>query len=597
MCINDRIARLRKIMKQKGIQVYVIPTADYHQSEYVSEYFKERQYMTGFTGSAGTAVVTMDEVGLWTDGRYFIQAEKEIAGTEVKLFPMGMEDVPSVEEYLKKRMALGENVGCDGRNIDAKAGITYKEMADKYGVSFYPQASLLDEVWDDRPDFPMSQAFLLPEKYAGKSVVEKLAEVREDMEKVGAKVHVLNDACDIAWLLNIRGGDICHVPVLLSYCILTETECRWYVMQEDLSEAICGYLSDSNIDVRNYQDFYQDLEELQREVVLVDLNKINYRMYDILNEGGHRLINQRNPEELQKAVKNPIEVENIRNAHIKDGVVVTKFMYWLKQTIKTTKITELDAAAHIDGLRAEVPGYVDISFDTIAAYGENAAMMHYEPTEENHAVIEPRGFLLVDSGGHYMEGSTDITRTFAMGPLSDEERSMFTAVVRSNLLLADAKFLYGCDGRNLDILARGPLWQMGVDYRCGTGHGNGYMLNVHEGPNAFRWRKVAGAHEQPAFEEGMITTDEPGVYEEGKYGIRIENELLCKKGYKNQYGQFMEFETITYAPIDLDGIDITLMNDYERNLLNRYHEMVYRKIAPYLSEQEKIWLCEYTRKI
>lgn len=296
-------------------------------------------------------------------------------------------------------------------------------------------------------------------------------------------------------------------------------------------------------------------------------------------------------------MKNPVEIENIRNAHIKDGVAVTKFMYWLKNTIGRETITEMDAARHMDELRAGLEHYVDISFDTIAAYGSNAAMMHYKADETCNTVLEPKGFLLVDSGGHYLEGSTDITRTFALGEISEEEKLMFTAVVRGNLNLADAKFLYGCSGLNLDILAREPLWQLGMDYRCGTGHGNGYLLNVHEGPNSFRWRKLPGVIDDIPVQEGMITTDEPGVYEEGRYGIRIENELLCKKGVKNEYGQFMEFENITYAPIDLDAIDAGEMTGRERKLLNDYHKKVYEVISPYLNDAEKKWLQEYTREI
>lgn len=597
MSVNERIAALRALMKEKEIQVYVVPTSDYHQSEYVSEYFKEREYLTGFTGSAGTVVVTMEEAGLWTDGRYFIQAEREIAGSEVKLYPMGMEDVPTVREYVERQMEKGCNVGFDGRVLDAKAGAFYRKAADRHNVHICPQETLVHEIWQDRPAFPVSQAFILKECYAGKSTTDKLAEVREDMGKAGASTHVLNDACDIAWLLNLRGNDICHVPVILSYVILKADRCVWYVKSENITEEVAQYLEKHQISVREYDAFYEELADVRDEKVLVDMEKINYRMYNILENAGNELINERNPEELRKAVKNPVEVENTRNAHVKDGVAVTRFMYWLKNTIGKEPITEMDAAAYMDGLRAALPNYVDISFDTIAAYGANAAMMHYEPNEEHNAVLEPKGFLLVDSGGHYLEGSTDITRTFALGPLTDEERLMFTTVVRSNLLLANAKFLYGCDGRNLDVIAREPLWQMGIDYRCGTGHGNGYLLNVHEGPNAFRWRKVAGAPDQPALEEGMITTDEPGVYEEGRYGIRIENELLCKKGIKNQYGQFMEFENITYAPIDLDAIAVEEMTASERKMLNDYHKMVYEVVAPHLTDEEREWLKVYTREV
>lgn len=594
MNINQRIEKLRQFMKKRGLTVYIVPTSDFHQSEYVSEYFKARQFITGFTGSAGTAVITMEEACLWTDGRYFIQAAHELEGTEVKLCRIGMEGVPELKEYVKEHLTEKGGLGFDGRVMSAKDGEYYHKLARECGTSLYTEEDLIGEIWEERPGFPISTPFVLETKYAGKTVKEKIEEVRNDMEKKGADYHILNDACDIAWLLNIRGNDISHVPVILSYLILDGTHCFWYVKQENITPELRTYLDENNITVKDYEDIYEDLGEIQDGIVLADLGKINYNMKASLTVP---VKDERNPEESRKAVKNGVEVENIRNAHIKDGVAVTKFMYWLKQTIGKEIITEMDAARYMDKLREELSHYVDISFDTIAAYGENAAMMHYEPNEEHNAVLQPRGFLLVDSGGHYLEGSTDITRTFALGPISKEERLMFTTVVRSNLILANAKFLYGCTGRNLDILAREPLWQMGIDYRCGTGHGNGYLLNVHEGPNAFRWRKLSGAKEEPALEEGMITTDEPGVYVEGKYGIRIENELLCKKAEKNEYGQFMEFENITYAPIDLDAIDPSEMTSSEKRMLNDYHKKVYDVVAPYLNNEEKEWLKKYTEEI
>lgn len=591
---NNKINQLRELMRERGITVYIIPTSDYHQSEYISGYFKTRQFLTGFTGSAGTAVVTMDEACLWTDGRYFIQAERELEGSEIRLFKMGMEGVPDIKEYVEERMNPEACIGFDGKVLCAQDGMDYAGIAEDHNASVRSGEDLVGMIWKDRPAFPCSSMFVLEEKYAGKSTAEKLKDVRKKMSGYGAEVHVLSDACDIAWLLNIRGADISHVPVVLSFVLMDMENCFWYVNREKLNEEVCRYLSDNHIIIKDYNDIYSDVEKIKKKMILADLRKINYKLRCSADTD---ILDYSNPEELMKSMKNPVEIENIRNAHIKDGVAVTKFMYWLKNTIGRETITEMDAARHMDELRAGLEHYVDISFDTIAAYGSNAAMMHYKADETCNTVLEPKGFLLVDSGGHYLEGSTDITRTFALGEISEEEKLMFTAVVRGNLNLADAKFLYGCSGLNLDILAREPLWQLGMDYRCGTGHGNGYLLNVHEGPNSFRWRKLPGVIDDIPVQEGMITTDEPGVYEEGRYGIRIENELLCKKGVKNEYGQFMEFENITYAPIDLDAIDAGEMTGRERKLLNDYHKKVYEVISPYLNDAEKKWLQEYTREI
>lgn len=600
MDVNSRIMKLRDKMEEHGISIYIVPTSDYHQSEYVSDYFKAREFITGFTGSAGTAVITREGSGLWTDGRYFIQAERELTGSEVRLYRMGMEGVPDIPDYLREHLQEGDILGFDGGVVAAIEGERYGKLAAENGAKI-KSCDLIAEIWKDRPAFPKSQPFVLEEKYAGKSVQEKLAEIREELAKQKADAHVLNDACDIAWLLNIRGGDISHVPVILSFLYIDHACCKWYV--KDLEPAdvrfcdrdVRTYLEENGIEICRYEAFYSDLRRLSGKKVLADHRKINVEMAEALQNCERK--DGWNPAELKKAVKNKTEIENLRRAHIQDGVAVTKFMYWLKKQIGKEEITEMTAAARMDGLRRELEDYVDLSFDTIAAYGENAAMMHYEPDASCDTVLQPRGFLLVDSGGHYLTGSTDITRTFVLGELTKEERQMFTAVVRSNLTLANARFLKGCDGSNLDILAREPLWQMGVDYRCGTGHGNGYLLNVHEGPNAFRYRKIQDGLPQPPLEAGMVTTDEPGVYEEGKYGIRIENELLCVEGIKNEYGQFMKFETITYAPIDKEGIDPDAMTAQEKQWLNEYHAMVYKTIHAYLTEEEATWLKVVTAAI
>lgn len=595
--ITERLVALRKEMAKRNISIYVVPTADFHESEYVGEHFKARKFITGFTGSAGTAVITMEEAGLWTDGRYFVQAEKQLQGSTVTLYRMGEEGVPTVNEFIEQKLKEGGTIGFDGRVVNTRWGLQLKEIAKKKNGALYVEEDLIDLIWKDRPALAKTPMFILEEKYSGKSTKTKLEELRAAMEKEGADTHILTSLYDIAWLLNVRGNDIECVPVVLSFLLLTKTDCTWFLQEEILTDEIRAYLNENHIKTRPYEEVYAAAAELPADArVLLDRACVNYRICNNLKDS-ITIVDGANPTELMKAIKNPVEVDNTRAAHVKDGVAFTKFMYWLKQNIGKEKITEISASDYLEKCRREQEGLIELSFNTISAYGSNAAMMHYSATPESDAELKPEGFLLVDSGGHYYEGTTDITRTIALGPITDEMRLHFTTVCRSNLNLANAKFLYGCSGLNLDILSRGPLWQMGIDYKCGTGHGVGYLLNVHEGPNGFRWRVVPERHDNGTLEEGMITTDEPGVYIEGKYGIRTENELVCHKAEKNEYGQFMEFENITYAPIDLDAIDPDEMTGTERKLLNDYHKKVYETISPYLTVEEKEWLKKYTRAI
>lgn len=594
--IQKRLEALRSEMKKRGITVYVVPTSDFHQSEYVGEYFKARKYMTGFTGSAGTAVITMKEAGLWTDGRYFIQAAAQLEGSGVTLFRMGEEGVPKVEDYVEEQLEKGGCIGFDGRVMDAKAGKKYAEIAEKKEGSLYVTEDLVDIIWTERPSLPAHKVWILEQEYAGMSTEEKLSQVREQMKQEGADVHILASLYDIAWLLNLRGDDIDHVPVFLSFVAVEEKKTTLFINQEILEDKVKKYLKDNQIQVEDYEKIYAYAENLKDHKVLMSLEEVNYRIAENVQKHS-QIVDAPNPSLLLKSIKNETELENTRIAHLKDAVAVTKFMYWLKTNIGKKEITEISASDYLEELRKEQEHFLDVSFDTICAYGANAAMMHYSASEESNAILKPEGFLLVDSGGHYLEGTTDITRTFALGELSYEQKKHFTAVCRSNLNLANAKFLYGCSGINLDILARGPLWDMGIDYRCGTGHGVGHILNVHEGPNGFRWKIVQERNDSGKLEAGMITTDEPGVYLEGAYGIRLENELICVKDEKNEYGQFMKFENITYVPMDLDAILPEEMTFREKQELNEYHQMVYEKISPYLNEEERIWLKEYTRAI
>lgn len=595
--IPERLTALREEMKRRNIDIYVVPTADFHESEYVGEHFKARKFITGFTGSAGTAVITLKEAGLWTDGRYFVQAEKQLEGSTVTLYRMAEEGVPAVEEFVKDKLPQGGCIGFDGRTVNGAWGEKFAAIAEEKGGSLSVGEDLINLIWTDRPELSRAPLFILEEKYSGKSTAEKIKDVRAKMAEEGADVHILTSLCDIAWLLNIRGGDIQSVPVVLSYLVLTKDQCIWFLQEEVVDDAIRAYLNENHIETRPYDAIYTYVPTIpESAVVLMNKSGVNYRICNELNKN-IQVINKPNPTELMKAVKNPVEVDNTRLAHVKDGVAVTKFMYWLKTNIGKIPMTEISASDYLEARRREQENFIDLSFTTISAYGANAAMMHYSATPESNTVLKPEGFLLVDSGGHYYEGTTDITRTFVLGPISDEMKQHFTAVCRSNMKLANAKFLYGACGLNLDILARGPLWDMGIDYKCGTGHGVGYILNVHEGPNGFRWKIVPERHDSGVLEEGMITTDEPGVYLEGKYGIRTENELVCRKAEKNEYGQFMEFENITYAPIDLDGIDPEQMSPREKQMLNDYHKKVYEVLSPYMTEEENEWLKKYTRAI
>ena len=595
--IQERLKALRAEMEKRGITVYVVPTADFHESEYVGDHFKARKFITGFTGSAGTAVITLDEAGLWTDGRYFVQAENQLKDSTVTLYRMGEEGVPTVDEFVKDRLNEGGCLGFDGRVVNGTWGGRLEKIAAEKNVSMHVTEDLIDLIWEDRPALSKQPLFILEEKYSGKSTADKIGDLRKAMKENGADVHILTSLYDIAWLLNIRGNDIDYVPVVLSYLVLNETECIWFLQEEVVDDKIRAYLEENHITTKPYDAIYDYVPEIPADaVVLMNRGTVNYRIVNSLDKA-IKVVDKPNPTELMKAVKNKTEVDNTRAAHVKDGVAFTKFMYWLKTNIGKIPMTEISASDYLEARRREQDNFIELSFNTICAYGANAAMMHYAATPESDAELKPEGFLLVDSGGHYFEGTTDITRTMALGPITDEMRLHFTTVCRSNMNLAHAKFLYGCTGLNLDILSRGPLWEMGIDYKCGTGHGVGYVLNVHEGPNGFRWRVVPERHDNGVLEEGMITTDEPGVYLEGKYGIRTENELVCRKAEKNEYGQFMEFENITYAPIDLDAIDPDLLSAREKKMLNDYHKMVYDTISPYMTAEENEWLKRYTRAI
>ena len=553
--------------------------------------------MSGYTGSAGTLVITRTEAGLWTDGRYFIQAEKELKGSEIKLFKMGVEGVPTILEYLIEKMPKDSVLGFDGRAISAKEGKDFKEKLAFKNIEIKYEKDIVDLVWTNRPNLSDKKAFKLDVEYSGVSFSDKLKKVRESMKKSGVTKNIVITLDDIAWLFNIRGRDVKYNPVVLSYVVIGIDDIHLFVDENKLTEGIKEELSGENVQIRPYDSVYEFIKELKEdEIVSIDPYKVNYSVYNNI-PSNVRKIEQDNPTLLFKAIKNEVELKNVRNAHIKDGVAFTKFMYYLKNNVGKEKISELEAAIKLDSLRADQDKFIEPSFNSISAYKDHAAIMHYSVTKESSYILEPRGLYLIDSGGQYLDGTTDITRTIALGEISNREREDFTNVLRGMIRLSKAKFLHGCRGYNLDILARGPMWDNAINYRSGTGHGIGFVLNVHEAPNGFRWNIVPERNDSCVLEEGMITTNEPGIYIEGSHGIRIENEIVTKKAEHNEYGQFMNFEVITFAPIDLDALDKSIMLEDEINYLNWYHTQVFEKISPYLTEEERVWLQKYTREI
>ena len=595
--IKQRIENIRDLMKEKNIYAYIVPSSDYHQSEYVGDYFKSREFMSGFTGSSGTLIISMDEAGLWTDGRYFIQAEQELKDSGIKLFKMGEEGVPTIEEYLLEKLPKNSTLGFDGRVMSVKEGQSLANKLAFKGINIEYKYDLVNDIWKDRCSLPTEKAFLLGTEYSGESFSDKLSRIRAVMKEKKATTHILASLDDIAWLFNIRGRDVKSNPVVLSYAVISIDSVYLFIDKNKIGEDIRAELSKENVQIKGYEEVYEFIKNIdENEVVLIDTSKVNYAIYNNIPSNVQK-IEERNPSILFKSIKNEIELKNIRNSHIKDGVAFTKFMYWLKNNIGKIEITEISATQKLEEFRREQDKFIEPSFSTIAAYKDHAAMMHYSATEESNYKLEPRDLFLVDSGGQYFDGTTDITRTIALGPIPENVRKDFTNVVRGMIRLSKAKFLYGCRGYNLDILARGPLWEEGIDYKCGTGHGIGFVLNVHEGPNGFRWKVREDIDDTCILEEGMVTTNEPGVYVENSHGIRIENEIVVRKAEKNEYGQFMDFEVITFAPIDLDAIDESLILKDEKVYLNNYHKQVYDKISPYLNEEEKQWLKTYTREI
>lgn len=613
---NERLLSLRNQMKEAGVHCMVIPTSDYHNSEYVSDFFMARKYFSGFTGSAGTLVVTPDEAALFTDGRYFIQAAKELKDSGITLMKMGEPEVPTMTEYVDQKLQQGWTLCFDGRVLTSSKGSELEEIAKKHEGQVRFDLDLCDAAWENRPVLIHHPVWVLSEEYAGESVEEKLVRVREEMKKEEAGIHVLTSLDDIAWLYNIRSNDVECCPVVLAYTMVTKDRALLFAEEgfaagEDTSAR--ERMEKAGVEIYPYDRFYEMLgsvaaqatKEEKASRVWIDESQVNFRVLKELKkicaeEGAQAstsLLNKENLTTLMKSIKNETELKHTRRAHIKDAVAVTKFMYWLKKNIGSIPMDEVSVAEKIDGLRAQQEGFIELSFPTISAYGINGAIIHYGAQKETCATLKPEGMLMIDSGGHYIDGTTDITRTFILGPVTPEMKKHYTLVLRAMLSMRATRFLHGCTGANLDIRAREVLWEHGLDYKHGTGHGVGNILNVHEGPQSFRWKLLPDAGKPAVFEEGMITSDEPGIYLENQYGIRIENEILCRKGEKNEYGQFMYFEDLTFVPIDLDGVELSQMSELDKERLNDYHAAVFEKLQPYFEGEELTWLRHVTRAV
>lgn len=587
----SNLNNLREVMKKENVDYYIIPSGDSHQSEYVPEYYKGRAYVSGFTGSAGTLLVGIEESYLWTDGRYFIQAEKELNGSGIKLMKMNIPGYPSLIEWIKNNVKEGKTLAFDGSTISTNEYKNYKELSEKNGFNIKMDKDFLNEIWSDRPELSKEKIFIYDIKYCGRCTSEKLQEVRDEMKKLEGENYVIASLDDIAWLFNIRGNDIAYNPVALAYALISDNEAVLYIDEEKVANDDKRRLEAQGVTLKPYNDIYKDIKNVT-ESIIIDGAKVNGKLYYLISEDV-KIIENLNITTSLKAVKNEVEIKNMEVSQVRDGVAMVKFIKWLKENVGKINMTEISASDKLEEIRAKGEYFKGLSFNTIAGYKDHAAMMHYSATEESQYELNSEGMLLIDSGAQYLDGTTDITRTFILGSITEEEKRDFTLVLKSHIALATTIFLKGTNGCNLDAIARRPLWKYGMDYKCGTGHGVGFFLNVHEGPQGIR-----PFGNTIALEPGMILTNEPGVYKENKHGIRTENTLLVTKAFKNdEMGEFYKFDTISYCPIDLEGVDVSLLDEEERGWLNNYHRTVYEKLSPYLTEEEKKFLEKETRSI
>lgn len=589
--IKKRIDLLRDLMTREQMDGYLVVSDDFHGSEYVGDFFKERAYMSGFTGSAGVLVVLRDQAALWTDGRYFIQAEEQLRGTGITLMKQGLKDVPSLSDYLLAKLQEGSVLGMDGRTITVRRLKELKEKLEKKAITCKTDQDLVGQIWQDRPDMSHKPAWILKEALSGKSAAAKISEIRKQMQQQEIQGYLMASLDDIGWLCNLRGADVECTPVALAYVLIDPEKVTLYLQKESLIDPVENYLMRNGIELADYFAIYEDLRDYAYENIYFDPDKVNVRLLEQLPQAVKTMEGQ-DLTALSKAKKNAVELAGERMAHVRDGVALTRFLYWLKTHVGNETITEISGAKKLEQFRRAQDGYLMPSFEPIFGYAEHGAIVHYSATEETDASLHQEGFLLMDTGAHYDVGTTDVTRTVALGPVTERMKRHYTAVLIGHLALLNCKFPYGTTGTNLDAIAREPLWKLGLDFRHGTGHGVGHILSVHEGP-----QNISQKWNQIPLEEGMVISDEPGYYETGAYGIRIENLMVVARDEESEYGQFFHFEPLTLCPYDRASIDETMLSDVDKKRLNAYHKRVYEMVSPYLKEEERMWLENETKPV
>lgn len=593
MTTDKKIEKIRHLMKNNKIDAIIIPSSDPHMSEYVSEHWRTRAFVSGFSGSAGSVLITDKMSGLWTDGRYYVQATNEIKNSQIKLFKSMEIDCPSIEKYICDNLKTGDTVGINGRLFSVSQVQKIKDTLKKNGINLVSDVDFANDIWDDRPSEVLTKAYILEEKYSGKSIEDKLKQLRQKLSTKDANAIVIGMLDNIAWLFNIRANDVECNPVLISYAFVLDDKAILFTDTNRIDKDIITILENSGVEFRDYEEIFEYITKIDRKLtVLVDDKNTNFELYNRLSKNKNiKVVIGEDPILLMKACKNDVEIKNIFEAYKKDACALAEFYGWLYECLDNgQKVTEWTASEQLQKFRAEQETYKGDSFTAIIAYRENASMMHYSPKLDNSKVIEKSHLLLNDSGGQYLLGTTDTTRTFTLGEITAEERRDFTLVLQAVISLSSAKFKEGTTGCMLDILSRQKLWNYGLDYRCGTGHGIGYLLNVHEGPQSFSNKDVK-------LREGMILTIEPGVYKENSHGIRTENTVVVVKDDKTEYGQFYRFDCFTLVPIDIDGLDISIMSDEEINWLNQYHKKIYDTISPLVSNRARKWLETKTKPI
>ena len=592
--MKQTIVDLRRVMQREGINAWISPSSDAHQSEYPTEYDKCRRFLSGFTGSAGTLLVMKEEAFLWTDGRYFLQAGNELEGSGITLMKMGEPGVHTLDELLEEKMKKDEVLGFNGSLLSFSEGKVIANKVVKNGVKLAIGKEITDEVWTDRPKRPHTKVFILEEKYAGKSAAKKISEVRERMK--GRDLLIVSSLSDIAWLTNLRAFDIKCNPLFLSYFILESDKATLFIQEEALSDEIRTYLVGNGIDIKPYDSFDETVADIKNKQIMFDEADVSYKTFISISkkESANKLYSVLSPVTYLKNIKNDVEVSNMKKSHIRDGVYMAKYMYWIKQQVKrSAKLTEKTASDYLDNLRREDDLFLDLSFPTISGYAENGAIVHYEAEYETAKELGAKGLYLFDSGATYKDGTTDVTRTISFGENTYEEKLHYTLVTIGMLRLLNTTFKRGAIGLCLDIKAREALWEYGLDYNHGTGHGVGFVNTVHEAPTSIRNKINKDVFRNLEFEPGMIMSDEPGVYISGKHGIRME---ILMNVVEKQEG-FLGFESLTMAPIDSDPLLVEVMTKKDIEFYNKYQREVYEAISYGLNEEEKAWLKELTKEI